>query len=182
MARLPYVDPEQSPEPVRDAMQQLPRHLNIFKMMAHAETCFRPLLRLGAAILAHQELDAKLRELAVLQVAKLVPGRYEWVQHVPIAKAVGATDAQIEAIEGGRIDADCFDARERLLLRFNADVIQRAEVSDQLFAEMRRQFSPREIVELILTDGYYSMLAVLTEVTETDLESPAGTAVVDAIE
>lgn len=181
MPRLPYVQPEDAPEKVRAAFDALPVKLNIFKMMANAETHFRPLLRLGAAILSQQELDPKLREFAILQAAKLTPGEYEWVQHVPIAKAVGATDAQVDALERGDLDADCFDDAERLVVKFNEDVLERVEVADDRFAAMQKHFSPREIVELVITLGYYSMLARLTEVTHTDVEAPVNTAVVDAI-
>ena len=45
MARLPYVDPEAS-ETVRKTFEELPFQLNIVRMVAHAETCLRPMLRL----------------------------------------------------------------------------------------------------------------------------------------
>ncbi len=122
MARLPYVDPATAPQAVRGALEALPVQLNVFRMMAHAETNFRPLLRLGSSILAEQELDAKLRELAILRVAHLDEAQYEWAQHVPVAKATGVSDAQIEALEGGDIWADCFDPGEQLLLRFTTEV------------------------------------------------------------
>jgi len=181
MSRIPLVDPERAAPEVREVLENLPAPLHIFRMMAHAETSFRPLLRLGTTILSRQELDPKLRELAILQAAALTPGRYEWIQHVPIAKATGATDAQIAAVERRDWDADCLDERERLALAFGADVLLRARVSDERFAAMRERFSPREIVELILTLGYYSMLARLTEVTDTDLDEPVGTKVVDSL-
>ena len=91
MARLPYVDPATAPEAVRELLDRLPVKLNVFHMMAHAETDFRPLVGLGSAILGHQQLDPKLRELVILRVATLSPARYEWVQHVPIARATGST-------------------------------------------------------------------------------------------
>ena len=100
MARLPYPDPDQAPEPVRDALAGLPP-LNIFRMLAHAETALRPFLRFGAAILGRLELDPRLRELAILQVAASTEARYEWVQHVEIGREVGLTDAQIAAVELG---------------------------------------------------------------------------------
>jgi alkylhydroperoxidase family enzyme len=181
MARLPYVDPEKASEPVRDALQALPVPLKIFGMMAHAESSFRPLLRLGASILGGQLLDAKLRELAILQAAKLTPGEYEWIQHVPIARATGASEAQIEALARGDYDADCFDEDERLVLHFGADTLRGARVSDERFAAMKERFSAREIVELILALGYYSMLSRLTEVTATDHDAPSGTKVVDSL-
>src|SRR5215210_2031273 len=108
MARLPYVDPAAASEPVRDALERVPP-LNIFRMMANADTAFRPWLRWGAALLGQLELDPLLRELAILRVARLTPhAEYEWVQHVPLAKAVGATKDQVAALERDDAGADCF--------------------------------------------------------------------------
>jgi len=181
MARLPYVDPAKAPEDVRNILERLPVPLNIFRIMAHAETCFRPLLRLGTAILSKQQLSSKLRELAILRVAQLSPARYEWVQHVPIAKAVGATNAQVEALERGDIAADCFDPVERLVLQFTTEVVRDVGASDAVFAQMAKQFSPCEIVELILAVGFYMTMARLMETTRIDIEPDAGTKILDAL-
>ena len=64
MARLPYVIPEQASPEVRQTFAQLPTLLNVFKMMANAETTFRPLVRLGSAILAGQETELSERGVA----------------------------------------------------------------------------------------------------------------------
>jgi alkylhydroperoxidase family enzyme len=40
-----------------------------------------------------------------------------------------------------------------------------------LFAEVKEKFSPRQIVELILTVGYYMMVARLLETTGVEIES-----------
>jgi alkylhydroperoxidase family enzyme len=181
MARLPYVDPATAPEKVHEAFAQLAVPLNIFRMLAHAETNFRPFLRFGASILSRQQLSAKLRELAILRVATLSAARYEWVQHVPIAKATGASDAQIAAIEAGDIGAACFDAREQLVLRFTDELVRDVRVSDRTFAATADAFPPREIVELILAVGFYMLVARLLESTAVDLEPDAGTKIVDAL-
>jgi alkylhydroperoxidase family enzyme len=181
MARIPYVEPATAPPAVREVLERLPVKLNIFRLMAHAETNFRPLLRLGTSILAEQQLSAKLRELAILRVARLSPAEYEWVQHVPIAKSVGATDAQIAALERGDVKAACFDPVEALVLRFTTEVVEKVGASEVTFAEMQRHFSPREIVELILAIGFYMTIARLMETTKIDLDPPAGTRVVDAL-
>jgi len=181
MARLPYVDAATAPEPVRELLDRLPVKLNVFRMMAHAETDFRPLVSLGTAILGRQQLSPKLRELVILRVATLSPARYEWVQHVPIARAVGATEAQVTALERGDIDAGCFDPLERSVLRFATEVLRDVRASDATFADLAARLSAREIVEVILTVGYYMMVARLLESTAVDLDQPAGTRVVDAI-
>jgi len=181
MARLPYVDPAQAPAVVQETLAQLPLSLNVFKMMAHAETSFRPLVQLGASILGRQQLSPKLRELVILRVATLSSCPYEWTQHVPIAHATGATAAQVAAIERGDAEASCFDDAERTALRFATDVLRNVRASDGTFAVAAQLFSPREIVELILTVGYYMTIARLLETTAVDLDPPSGTTVVDAL-
>ena len=181
MARLPYIDPATAPEHVRELLERLPVKLNVFRMMANAESDFRPLVGLGTAILGRQKLSAKLRELAILRVAALSPARYEWVQHVPIAQATGAADAQIAALERGDIAGDAFDPLERAVLRFTTEVVREVRASEPTFAELARRLSAQEIVELIVTVGYYMMIARLLETTAVDLDPPAGTKVVDAI-
>ena len=180
MARLPYVDPAAASEEVRGILDRLPVKLNVFRMMAHAQTCFRPLIGLGTAILSRQQLAPKLRELVILRVAQQSPARYEWVQHVPIGLAAGLTAQQIDALDRGDIDSS-FSREENLVLRFATELVHGVRASDAIFAELTARFTPQEIVELILTAGYYMMLARLMETTGVDLEADAGTKIVDAL-
>ena len=172
MARLPYVDPAETAEPVRDALGRVPP-LNIFRMMANAETAFRPWLRWGATLLGELELDPKLRELAILRVARLTPhAEYEWIQHVPIAKAVGATDEQVAALERDEPDAPCFSDDEHAVLSFTTEVVQDAQASDPTLDKLARILSPREIVELLMVIGQYMMVARVMATTHMELDEP----------
>ena len=68
-------------------------------------------------------------------------------------------------------------------------VTEAKNVDDEFFGEDRliklidglREYTPREIVETILTCGFYMTMARLTETTRTDIDPPAGTRVVDAL-
>jgi AhpD family alkylhydroperoxidase len=173
VARLPYPDPDGSPEPVREALAALPP-LNIFRMLSHAETAFRPFLRFGGAILGRLKLDPKLRELAIIQVAADAKADYEWVQHVAIARQVGVTDEQIAAVEAGRLDDPSLGDGERAVLQFAREVVAGPRVSDATFAGVRDRLSPQEIVELLLTAGNYLMLARVMTTLELELDDPAG--------
>jgi 4-carboxymuconolactone decarboxylase len=182
MARLPYVDPATASPPVREALEALPP-LNIFRLLAHAETGFRPYLRFGASVLGAQELDPVLRELAILRVANLTPhAEYEWVQHVPIALGVGATEEQIDAIERDDLDAEGLDELQRATLRFTDEVVRDARASDATFAAVSTALSPREIVELLLAIGSYMMLARVMATAEIDLDEPLGTDLIDTLD
>ena len=180
MARIPYVDPASAPQPVRDAFEKLPAHLNIFRMVANAETCFRPFLSLGSAILVEQKLDGLLREHVILRIGKLWDGRYEFHQHVPIAKAYGASDEQIRAHERGDVAAACFSPLEQAVLAFATEVVENGKPCDATFARVAESLSPREIVELLLAIGFYSTVAMLTESTQIELDEPLGLKVVES--
>src|SRR5437764_8661596 len=129
MARLPYADPDTAPEPVRRALAAVPP-LNVFRMAAHAETAFRPWLAFGGALLSSLQLDARVRELAILRVARLSGADYEWVQHVPIARAVGATDDQVAAVDRGDLEDGSLGELERAALRFATEVVRDVRASD----------------------------------------------------
>lgn len=180
MARLPLIDPETAPPLTRKALGNLPP-LKIFRVMAHAENSFAPLLQLGSSILAQQQLDPKLREYAVLQGAKYTNGEYEWAQHVPIAIDCGATTEQMQALERDDLDADCFDATEKLVLAFNRQAMHENKVDADLYAKVRDALSDREIVELLLTLGYYSMLARMTEVVELEVDHAGATDMISGL-
>lgn len=174
MARLPYVDPADAPDDVRQALEHIPP-LNVFRMVAHAQTAFRPWLRFGGALLGAAELDARLRELAILRVARLTPGAdYEWVQHVPILLAVGGSAEQVAALAADDLDAGCFGDDERLVLRFTSEVVRDASPGEATWAAASGRFSAREIVELLLTIGQYMMLGRVMATTRIDIDGPFG--------
>jgi alkylhydroperoxidase family enzyme len=191
MARIEPIDPADAPDKVRAALDNLPP-LNIFRTLAHAETVFRPFLRFGGAVLGEMALDPIVRELAILTVAKEAEAEYEWIQHVAIAKAVGATDEQISAIaeadscapEGSdeRIaraasGAGVFDGAQQAAIELAAAIVRGPRISDDLYDCVRAQFGEREIVELVIAIGDYLMLARVMTVLEVDVDDSVGDAV-----
>jgi len=176
---MSLVDPATTTGKVATAFENLPTKLNIFRMMAHAETCIVPQMRLGGSILGRQDLHHPHREMLILLVAQIEGGAYEWKQHVPIAKGVGVTTGQIAALKLEELQSDEFDNQEQALLAFGRQVIEDVRVDDETFATMREHFSEREVVEAILAIGFYMTMARLTEVTETELDPAAGMTVFD---
>ena len=71
MPRIPYPDLEKASSEVREMLGRLPAPANIFNMMAHAQTCVKPMMKLGGTLLGKLELDSKLRELCLLHAVKL---------------------------------------------------------------------------------------------------------------
>jgi alkylhydroperoxidase family enzyme len=182
MARIPYPDLAKASPEVREMLGRLPAPANIFNMMAHAETCVKPVMKLGGTLLGKLQLDAKLRELCLLRAVKLEGGEYEWMQHVPIARDLGCTEAQIAALDDDDDTAACFDDREMAALQFTREVVVDVRASEATLARARKHLSDREIVELILMAGFYIMLARLTETLGVETDPPIGSALIRDIE
>ena len=182
MARIPYRTSQDAEGRLREVLEAGPQ-LNIFRLMAQADSAYIPWLRWGGALLGDLELDPVLRELAILRVARLTPGaEYEWVQHDPIALAVGARQEQVDALERDDIEADCFTDAERAVLGFTTEVVERAIVSDEAFAAVAAVVSVREIVELIMVIGQYMMVGRVMAALEIDMDEPIGGAALGAVE
>ena len=182
MAHIPYPDLTKASPEVRDMLGRLPAPANIFNMMAHAETCLKPVMKLGGTLLGKLRLDPMLRELCLLHAVKLEGGDYEWVQHVPIALDLGATQRQVDALAKGDDKAPCFSALELAALAFTREVVVDAKASQAALAEVRRHLSEREVVELILMAGFYITLARLTETLGVENDPPMGSALIRGIE
>ena len=170
MARLPYVRPQDASPEVAEALRAGPQ-LNLFALMANAPTAYRPWLRWGGVLLTGLQLDPVLRELAILRVAALSPGaEYEWDQHEAIARAVGVTDAQIEAVRGaqpGPLDEDA-----QIVVRFTDEVVRDVAPTDATYEALAARLSPREIVELLQVIGQYMMLARIMATAQIDPDGP----------
>jgi 4-carboxymuconolactone decarboxylase len=179
MPRPAPLEPENASPPVREMLENLPP-LNVFRMVANAESAFRPWLALGGALLGSLELDPRLRELAILRVAAIVGCEYERVQHEPIAIGVGARPEQVAAVVAGRTSGEEFDELEELVLRFVDETIEKRGAGEEIVAELEAALSAREVVELLLVVGQYHGLALLLNTTGVEPDPPAGMSIVDA--
>lgn len=123
-------------------------------------------LMLGASF-PHGAVADKDREMAILRVGALSGSRYERMQHLPLARAAGWTDAEIEQIESGQGP----DARSQAILDFVDECVRSVKVGDEAFAGVRAFFSDTQIAELTLLIGHYMMTARFLETLEVPLDA-----------
>jgi AhpD family alkylhydroperoxidase len=171
MALLPYPADDELDPRAADALARLPVRINLFSMLANAPAMVAPTLRLGGAILTAGELDPKLRELAILRVAHVTGTEYEWVQHVPIARAVGVPDEQVTAVE--RDDFSAFEPRDALALRIVDAALREDRVPAELVADGAEALGSAQLLELLILAGYYAMLGNVMRAVELDVDAPA---------
>ena len=171
MPRIPYFDLKQAPAEFIELLGSRPP-LNIYRMLPHAPKAAPGFLRLGGALLRESELDAKLRELAIIRVGLLSGAGYEVHQHKRIAARAGVSQEKIDALSQGA-EADVYTPLEKLVLRFTDDVVRNVKASDALFQELLVQLSNRQMAELVLTIGFYMMVSRFLENFEVEIEPPS---------
>ena len=170
MARVPYCDPETAPEGSREMLAKMAR-LNIFRALANSPTIFPAFIRLGNAILLKSKLDPILREIAIVRVGILSRAGYEVFQHDRISRQVGMSDEKIAALRVGA-GAEVFTDIERAVLRFTDDVVKNVRASDETYGAVARHLDPNQMIELVVTIGYYMMVSRFLETMGVELEDP----------
>ena len=137
---------------------------------------FVPLLRspelmdrvqtLGAYLRFESALPDRIKELAILIVARHWSQGYEWSFHLPLALKAGVARQTAEAIaEGRRPKAMTADeaAAHDLLRELQTD----RTVSDDAYAAALAAFGEAGVVDLIAFGGYYGLLAMVMNTART---------------
>jgi 4-carboxymuconolactone decarboxylase len=169
MARIPYHDLTNLPEPLETLIRSRPP-LNLYRMLPHAVTLMPGFLQMGLAIRTATTLDATVRELVILRTGALMGAAYEIHQHRRVAEQAGVPAAAIEGAVHPGAESELGEL-ERLVLRFTDAVVQQKKVPDALFDEVVQRFEYRGACEMLLTAGFYMMVSRFLENTGVDIEA-----------
>ncbi|RYF66042.1 MAG: carboxymuconolactone decarboxylase family protein [Comamonadaceae bacterium] len=174
MARIPYFDLDQATPAIREMLASRPP-LNIYRMVAHGGPVGEGFLALGSAILRRSELDPQLRELVILRVGALCASHYEVFQHRRVAAQAGVPAEKIEAVlrePQGQPEAGAFSALEQTVLVYVDAVVRDVKAPPALFEAVSAVLPHKQLIELMMTIGFYMMVSRLLENLEVDVEDP----------
>lgn len=170
MPRIPYPDVSKLPEIMQKMLAGTP--LNVVRIGAHASPpLFEAQGRLGWAIANPEVLDPRLRETVILRVAHLSNSTYELHHHIPLGRAAGLTEGELEAIAHGS-----YASLHPLLAaaaRFTDEVVTRLSPSDETLAQLRKVASDQIVINIVLTIGCYMSIARLIAVTGIEPDAEA---------
>ncbi|MEZ5237255.1 MAG: carboxymuconolactone decarboxylase family protein [Acidimicrobiales bacterium] len=180
MARIPPVDVDALPEPHGSAYREVmagrdgPR-INIHGTVGHSPSVLVAFVAFANELRNGTILDPRLRELTILTVSRAKGADYEVGKHANLALSVGVERAQIEAIEQGAAERgltaeDPFDDVGRAVIALAHQSVTAVRISDDVWAAAAQHLSERELVEVLLHVGMYSMTAHLTEGVQVDIE------------
>ncbi|KAK8089446.1 hypothetical protein PG997_004407 [Apiospora hydei] len=124
------------------------------------------------AVRTRTTLSASVRELAISRVAVVNGAWYEWAHHAPLAAEAGVSQKALDEIVKGRpgeLNDEAVTPEEReavglgpvewAVLRVTDEMTRNIRVRDETFAELRKHFNEREVVEVVATVSAYNCVS-----------------------
>jgi 4-carboxymuconolactone decarboxylase len=117
-------------------------------------------LEVGKYLNLDSRLDKRLRELAIITVARAKNARVPW-SHVPAAIDAGVSLEVINAIAEHK-DPSLKREDEQLVYKFTKELLESDRVSDATYHAVTNILSPEQLVDLTVIVGYYNMICWIT--------------------
>jgi 4-carboxymuconolactone decarboxylase len=114
-------------------------------------------------------LGRKLTEFVILVTSRQWTQNYEWSVHQPIAIKEGVKKETVAAIADGRRPAGMAE-EEEIAYDFCSELQQNKSVSDATYARAVKKFGEQGVVDMTGVAGYYSLLAMILNVSRTPPE------------
>jgi len=164
--RIDPVSPPYSAEAAAMLARWMPRDagaiepLALFRTLArHLELASR-MLPLGAGILAHGRLEPRDREIVIHRTCARTDAVYEWGVHAAVyGPRVGLTAQELRATATSDAADPVWDEAGRLLIRLADELHDTSTASDALWAELAERFSDDQLLEFVITAGWYRLLS-----------------------
>ncbi len=126
-------------------------------MLRHAGL-FEKWTATGIHLSVHGTIPPRERELAVLRLGWLCGAPYEFGEHVFIARGVGVSTEEIDAVKTGSA-AGCWTTHEKAILAAVEELHTSAMISDATWAELEKSWDEKQLIELPILIGHYQQTA-----------------------
>ncbi len=123
---------------------------------------------LGALLRFGTSIEGRLKELAILCVARHWTAQFEWYAHKKIALDAGLSASVIDAIEARR-RPDFVNADEPAIYDFTQELLADRDVSDARYAAAEALLGRAGVVELVGVLGYYTLVSMTLNVFRAPL-------------
>jgi alkylhydroperoxidase family enzyme len=114
-------------------------------------------------------LDPRIRELAILRATYRLRAQYEWTQHVRLARAVGFTDDEIDAVADGAA-SDVWVESEQTILTAVDQLLDQRWIDDATWAKLNAHLGIQPLIDFMFLVGSFSCLAGVSNSAGVQLE------------
>ena len=138
------------------------------------------LQKVGEFLRFGSSLPPRSSEFATLIVARAYTQQFEWFTHVPLALKAGTAQATVDALREGRHPAT-MDADEQLVHAFAMEVLRDHGTSDATYRHAVERFGEAGVIELTSLIGYFALVSLVLNVTQTPEEPNAAVAPLESL-
>ena len=174
--RIPPLEPPYTPDvetmlrkwmgPARDL-----EPLELFRILAVHSELAGCMGVLGGLLLGRPLVEPREREIVIHRTTALCGAEYEWGVHAVIfGPRVGLSEAELAATVRGAAGDPVWSERDALLVRLCDELHDTADVSDELWGELASHWTHPELLELIVTAGWYRLISQIVRSTRVDAE------------
>jgi alkylhydroperoxidase family enzyme len=164
-ARVQPLEPPYEPDVEASLAKWMPpgspaEPLRLFRTLVVHEELASRMRPLGAGILGSSAtVPAPLREVVIHRTCALTGAEYEWGVHVAgFGVPLGFTQEQLHSTVHGSWRDSCWEPAQATVFRLADELHAQSTVSDELWAELADSFQTRQILELIVTAGWYHVI------------------------
>ncbi len=134
--------------------------LKLFRTLAVNEAIASRMRPLGAGLLGHPTIAPRDREIVISRATARCGAEYEWGVHaVAFGRALGLGDAQLAATVHGSPADPAWSEHDGLLIELVDELHDTATVSDGLWSRLAAEWSPGQLVELLVLAGWYRLIS-----------------------
>jgi len=115
-------------------------------------------------------LPANLRELAIIRTGIVGDSRFEYSQHLKVARMVKVSEDKLNAIKAWAT-SDKFTPIERAVMAATDELVGRNLVEDETFAELKRHLSDPQILELFYVISLWRMHGMMVRALHLEYDN-----------
>jgi alkylhydroperoxidase family enzyme len=163
--RLTPIEPPYPSEIEASLMKWMPpgspmEPLRLFRTLYLHEELAGRMFPLGAGILGRRaKLSPALREIVIHRTCGLTGAEYEWGVHATsFGEPLGFSDEQLHSTVHGSWSDPCWSAQQGTVFRLADELHATSTISDELWAALTAHFDEAQILELIVTAGWYHLI------------------------
>jgi len=137
--------------------------LRLFRTLARNNELAGRMRPLGAGILGRRARIAPLlREVMIHRTCALTGNEYEWGVHAAaFGRPLGLDEQQLRSTVHGSWSDACWEAEQSVVFRLADELHASSTISEQLWEQLRAAFDEQQLIELVVTAGWYHVIAYL---------------------
>jgi alkylhydroperoxidase family enzyme len=125
---------------------------------------------LFALLQPERALEPRFRELAILRTGIVGDCKFEYSQHMKVARMAGIPEEKLQAIKGWTT-SDLFEPAERAVMAAADEMVGRNLIEDETFDELKKHFRDEQIMELVFVIATWRMHGMVVRALHLEYDS-----------